>query len=1520
MPLEPNKTKNQIDLNEIDVSSLTLVERGELIDDLSKRLRQVIRESFEDGIADVQEELDAMQGVSPNAGNGSGAPPSAPSGNQPSQPSSPRQPKAPKPAKALTPEQEFEKLRKLESSTRKVIDRLSNLQKKKNKDNRAKSLEGNVYTGAGKRFAGGINEIADTYHDLSLKELDEAKSKLAEIQEGIRFGTIGKENKLLTDATLRLQEELARETKKRGTFLGKIGETMTKSNINITSVLLGFTSHSPLMGMMTKYWLDTIHDFKEEREKKRAEAYKVADLEKALPRPDEPIPDNSPVKMEDETLRKHLGEVSDPDVRQATLENLLNKGQITPEQHKNLSAELLPPDHQPLWERLGSTPSAQAPGAPVQQPTAPAMPSAPTATPQPVSNQPMTPEQVPDNVLRDSFGNPIRDWEKYERETPKKQKQKDENDAWLEYIYSHAHEKDKKEYEERLKTPIPEDWDEELFGDYYAKPSAMSFYENRKREKYTPPAVPYKTIDNQPPIYSNVVPTEAPFEEKMAAAPELVRRHELIPDPPESTHPEKLQTEDRGLSSLTNLMKATQSVEEDEAKKLELLSSEKDGPLANLEKISEKQLEELKKINKYLETQIEQADLAADAARRETGPDGDSALASDMGNRKKGGGGFFGGIIESLIGGSITGIIGKYLRKMLGFSKAEEGVAAAGKSGWLRRVFGGASKGTGAAGKALEGVEAVEGAGAAGKALKGAKGVAGAAEEVGAFSKVLNKLGGFGKVLGKLGGIGKLLGKLALPLTIIMGVIDFLHGFVNAEEFLGMGKKLTIMDRVAGGIGGVVKGLVGIVDLIFGLFGVKTDIGGILGKGVAKVFSAFFKLIGSFFKVIMAIFKPIMKILGPIIEFIAKHLMGLIETIADFIEGIADFIEGLADIATALFEDDPAAAIQKGLDLIWKGLQGIFTAIVNFILRWTGLKYVMDSFETIKKAFTSVFEKIGNMIGALGDFMKAPFEKLKDIFMSGFNAVTSVFKDWFGEDTFNFISETLSSIKDFLISPFEWLKKKILGGDDKKEETGTVPPPPMPKAPGLPPGYNPKTGKIEEAKKPFHMPTWRTGNYDEPQLPEAPALPPSPVPTSAPVPVGQTPLPPPPPPKTPEPTIPPQEPVKTAPSQTPVPTQAPTTPTPTPTTPEPRENLAKKTQELHQSPSMASRIGGGLSTAVGTGLGVFDGLGPLRLGRDQMRNVDILKKELQGQGMNEKQIAAVLGNVGKESNFTVNTEGRMGGRDVFYSRSRAEEVFGKERLDKLGITDDDLKSHERFYNKIYGANDRVGRGMGNLQEGDGYRFRGRGFIQLTGRNNYAQASKEIFGDDRLVKNPDLVSDPNIAAKVTSWYINKHGKTMAQKMGVDLQSGSQSDINLAYTSAIAGRKITRGQGYLGGKDIIGKVDRYAAMMNRPQPTGGSQPVMASAQPLPTSPQPNPALMAAALPPPVQQGSGMRLSQVTSTNSALMRTASNKVGTTNSIINKPSTNVTNNNTTVMHNIRSKNTDTSYERLMNQNAVAT
>jgi len=57
--------------------------------------------------------------------------------------------------------------------------------------------------------------------------------------------------------------------------------------------------------------------------------------------------------------------------------------------------------------------------------------------------------------------------------------------------------------------------------------------------------------------------------------------------------------------------------------------------------------------------------------------------------------------------------------------------------------------------------------------------------------------------------------------------------------------------------------------------------------------------------------------------------------------------------------------------------------------------------------------------------------------------------------------------------------------------------------------------------------------------------------------------------------------------------------------------------------------------------------------------------------------------------------------------------------------------------------------LGNSEVGDGYKFRGRGFIQMTGRANYEKCGKFLGLD--LINNPDLLAQPDIAVQAALWY-------------------------------------------------------------------------------------------------------------------------------------------------------------------------
>jgi putative chitinase len=86
-------------------------------------------------------------------------------------------------------------------------------------------------------------------------------------------------------------------------------------------------------------------------------------------------------------------------------------------------------------------------------------------------------------------------------------------------------------------------------------------------------------------------------------------------------------------------------------------------------------------------------------------------------------------------------------------------------------------------------------------------------------------------------------------------------------------------------------------------------------------------------------------------------------------------------------------------------------------------------------------------------------------------------------------------------------------------------------------------------------------------------------------------------------------------------------------------------------------------------------------------------------------------------------------------------------------TEAKAKEYERKPEKI--ANLVYGNRMGNGAEptGDGYKYRGRGYIQLTGKDNYTSFAKAINED--VVANPDLVATKYPLASA-AWFFHKNG--------------------------------------------------------------------------------------------------------------------------------------------------------------------
>lgn len=72
---------------------------------------------------------------------------------------------------------------------------------------------------------------------------------------------------------------------------------------------------------------------------------------------------------------------------------------------------------------------------------------------------------------------------------------------------------------------------------------------------------------------------------------------------------------------------------------------------------------------------------------------------------------------------------------------------------------------------------------------------------------------------------------------------------------------------------------------------------------------------------------------------------------------------------------------------------------------------------------------------------------------------------------------------------------------------------------------------------------------------------------------------------------------------------------------------------------------------------------------------------------------------------------------------------------------------EKIANRAYA--DRMGNG--DEASGDGWKYRGRGLIQLTGKNNYVAYSMAC--DNEALQKPDIVAEPKYAAESAGWFWN-----------------------------------------------------------------------------------------------------------------------------------------------------------------------
>lgn len=132
-------------------------------------------------------------------------------------------------------------------------------------------------------------------------------------------------------------------------------------------------------------------------------------------------------------------------------------------------------------------------------------------------------------------------------------------------------------------------------------------------------------------------------------------------------------------------------------------------------------------------------------------------------------------------------------------------------------------------------------------------------------------------------------------------------------------------------------------------------------------------------------------------------------------------------------------------------------------------------------------------------------------------------------------------------------------------------------------------------------------------------------------------------------------------------------------------------------------------------------------------------------------VAAFIAQTGHESgSFSMLVE------SLNYSQNALKTVFGHRLTDyqismlgrQPGEVSVPVSRQKQIANLVYGGRN------GNSQPDDGWNFRGRGLIQITGRTNYLACGKALKTD--LIVNPDLLTQPNYAAMSAAWFYTAHG--------------------------------------------------------------------------------------------------------------------------------------------------------------------
>ena len=206
----------------------------------------------------------------------------------------------------------------------------------------------------------------------------------------------------------------------------------------------------------------------------------------------------------------------------------------------------------------------------------------------------------------------------------------------------------------------------------------------------------------------------------------------------------------------------------------------------------------------------------------------------------------------------------------------------------------------------------------------------------------------------------------------------------------------------------------------------------------------------------------------------------------------------------------------------------------------------------------------------------------------------------------------------------------------------------------------------------------------------------------------------------------------------------------------------------------------------------------------------------------KEQKCALLGIAGGESGWIPQLEGYN------YSASRLKQIYSfttEETAAKYSEASKKGVTREEFFSWVYGPTQRGKGFLGNQTDADGGKYYGRGFIQLTGKGNYARYQKLANAaglNIDIVNNPDsLDTDINVSAMVAALYIK-------DRVPAGVKPNAHPDFFYAAKKAvgvnspdIAAKKLKYYE-YFYGTDAGGAVEKDANPPSVEPPKDGSNP--------------------------------------------------------------------------------------------------